>query len=225
MADTPDEAPAVEQDTPANDTEPEAPTQDTPEAEDTEPEVDYRQRYESLRPEFDRTNQVLAALQGRHGPDAQAEAAKMFGFEFAEDEEEDTELRDPADEIAEIKRQLAERDQQAEAQQLEAAEQTWIQQELGKVAKSEDRDLTDEETDIIVGYALSNRFDDGQPDIEGGHERLKAIYSAAQKRLVNSKRAPRPPAGVPGADAIDTSTPEGRRKAILQTAEASFSSD
>lgn len=222
----PDEAPVIEQDTPANDTEPEAPTQDTPEADDTEPEIDYRQRYESLRPEFDRTNQVLAALQGRHGPEAQAEAAKMFGFEFAEDEEEESdEIRDPSDEIAEIKRQLAERDQQAEAAQLEAAEQAWIQQELGKVAKSEDRDLTDEETDIIVGYALSNRFDDGQPDIEGGHERLKAIYSAAQKRLVNSKRAPRPPAGVAGADAIDTSTPEGRRKAIADIAEASFTSD
>lgn len=226
MAETP-EAPEQEiQDTPTPDTEPEAPdTPETPAAEDTEPEVDYQKRYEDLRPEFDRTNQILASLQGRHGVEAQQEAARLFGFEFADEEPEEEGLTSPEDEIAEIKRQLAERDEQAEQQQYAAAEKDWIQQELGKVEKDFDRKLSAEERDIVESFAVAHRFEDGQPDIEGGKERLKAIYSHHQKQLIDSKRAPKPPAGVAGAEAIDTSTPEGRRKAIADIAEASFASD
>lgn len=217
------EAPVEEQETPES-PEAEAPeAPDTPEQEETpsEPEIDYRKRYEDLRPEFDRANQVLAALQGRHGPEAQAQAAQMFGFELEDVEEIENEDLDPREEIEKIRRELRERDEQAEAKELELAEQEWIQQEIGKVAKSEGRDLTQEEKDIITSYAISHRFEDGQPDIEGGHERLRAIYKAAKDRLISSKRnAPTPPQGAPGDETIDTSTPEGRRAAIEQIAEA-----
>lgn len=215
------EAPVVEQDTPAADTEPEAPAEDTPEA--SEPEVDYQKRYDDLRSEFDRRNQIDAALRGQLGPEAQAEAAKAYGFEFAEDDEDSDEYVDPDERLNRLEQQIQERDQQAEAQRMEQAEQEWLDTEIGKVAKTEGRDLTKEEKDIILGYALSNRFDDGQPDVDGGHERLKAIYSEAQKRLISSKKnSPRPPSGAAGEPAIDTSTSAGRRAAIEQVAAESF---
>lgn len=225
MAETP-EAPALEeekQDTPEP-TEPEAPeSPDTPEAEDTpsEPAVDHEKRYNDLRSEFDRRNQALA---GQLGPEAQAEAFRQYGLELAEEEaeEEEDEYLDPDERINRLEEQLKERDELAQQEDFERRENAWIQQQKKSAEKDEGREFQTEEWDLIESFALSHRFEDGQPDIEGGLKHLKAIYSAAQKRLIDSKKnAPKPPSGVPGDEKLDTSTPEGRRKAVLLAAEAS----
>jgi hypothetical protein len=229
VAETTTEAPADQQDTPTTDTEPQAPeeTPDTPQAEDTpsEPEVDYAKRYDDLRSEFDRRN---AALAGQLGPEAQAEAFRQYGLELAEDDaaEDEDEYLDPDERINRLEEALKERDEIAEQQDFERRENAWIQQQRDKAEKDEDRKFASEEWDFIESFALGHRFDDGQPDIEGGIERLKAVYSAHQKRLVDSKKnAPKPPSGVPGDEKLDTSTPEGRRQAIEQVASASIASE
>ena len=222
------EAPAVEeQDTPTNDTEPEAPqTEDTPTEADDTPEIPDgyipEERYNNLRSEADRTKQFMSALEGKQGPEAQQAAYERLGLQVIEDEaESEDEYLDPDERMDRLEQQLREREEQAQEQEFQAREDAWIGNALKGVEKAEDRSLSDEEREIITSFAISHRFEDGQPDIEGGHERLKAIYSAAQKRLVDSKRnAPKPPQGVAGDEKIDTSTPEGRRKAIAQTFEA-----
>lgn len=225
MADEATEAPVQEQETPEVTPAAEAPeTPDTPEAgtETTEPEVDYQKRYDDLRPQFDQQAQFLSALEGRQGEEAQRAAYAHLGLEVAEDEKpEEGEYVDPDQRLDQLEQQLRQRDEEAEEREFQAAEQSWIQQQLGDVAEKEGRDLTEQEKNIITNHALSNRFDDGQPDIEGGHELLNAIYKDAQKRLLSSKRnAPKPPSGAAGEPTIDTSTPEGRRAAIRDIAES-----
>jgi hypothetical protein len=234
VADTPEapDAPEKEvaQDTPKT-PEPEAPAEGTPSEtpEPTEAEVDFEKRYNDLRPEYDQTQQLLAALQGRHGPEAQAEAGRLIGFEFADDEEaagDEDEYLDPDTRLDQLEQQLAEKEAEADEAAVMQAEDQWLSNELDGVAKEWDRDLAKEEKDYIASYAVTHRFDDGQPDIEGGAKLLSDLYSQANKRLVCSKRnAPKPPSGGAGDPAIDTSTPEGRKAAIKETAEAAFASE
>jgi len=71
--------------------------------------------------------------------------------------------------------------------------------------------LTEEEWAMVSGYAVSNRFDDGEPDVDGGLERLTQAWDAKQKAYETSKKAPRKPgSGMPAHKDNDTSTREGR---------------
>jgi hypothetical protein len=63
-------------------------TQETPQT--TEPEIDYKKRYEDLRPEFDRTSQELAEWKRiKEDDEARAEWLKSLGYEISADEELD----------------------------------------------------------------------------------------------------------------------------------------
>lgn len=230
MAEPTTEAPEQVQDTPETTDAPAPESQDTPvEGTDTPEEVDYRKRYDDLRPEYDRSQQLIAALEGRQGPEAQRAAYERFGLSLVDDEDEESdedEYLDPDERINRLEQRLEEQQREAQERELQELESQWIENELEGVAKAEGRDLADEEKEIIIAFALANRHEDGRPDIEGGHKRLEAIYSQARKRLVDSKRnAPKPPDGVAGETAHDLTTPEGRRAAIIETAEASFTSE
>ena len=86
--------------------------------------------------------------------------------------------------------------------------------------------LTEEEWAMVSGFALSNRFDDGEPDIEGGYERLTAAWDSKQKAYEKSKNAPRAPgSGLPAIKDNDTSTREGRIAIGEQIAKAMAQND
>ena len=218
MAETPTEAPDEVQDTP------EAPedTAEAPSEEPTTPEIPEgyipEDRYTSLQAETTRRNQ---ALMGQLGEDAQAEEMARLGWEFAGDDEDDEDdlPPDPDERIEKLEQQLAERAEREEQEKFEHLEEQYLEGKLGEVAKAFDRDLADEEVEIIISYALANRHEDGRPDVEGGQQKLETIYSNAQERLIKPKRnAPKPGKGTAGAEKIDTSTAAGRRAAITTIA-------
>jgi hypothetical protein len=227
MADEPVAAPLATEDTPAA---PEAPVStDTPTPESPEV-IDYKQRYEDLRPEFDRRNELLADIEGRNGPDRQARALQEHARIELEDEEAQAELEDdefelppdPGEEIAQIRQELAERDEASEQAEFNDLEDRYIEATLGDLEGKENLKLTDDEKALVRNYGLNNRDEfDGKPDLEGGFAALKASLEADRKRYMESKRnAVLAPVGTEGEQKINTRDPEARRKAMADIYEA-----
>ena len=222
MPDEATEAPAVEtEDTPAP-TEPEAPTADTPEAE--APDTNWQERYENLHPEYTRATQEAAQLRqivdaARKGD---PEALEFLGYEVPEDETdgeltEDEALRKEIEDLKEWKAEQASRD---EEQQQQAELNDFRDTELQRLDKVAGRRFNEREVQILVAYADAYPNKDGNPDFDAAYEALVEYSKESRKELLKSKRAPKPPSGAQGESKIDTSTPEGRRAAVLATAEA-----
>lgn len=226
MADEPAAAPQVE-DTPVVTEAPAAP--DTPVQPESPEVTDYKQRYEDLRPEFDRRNELLADIEGRNGSERQAQALSQHARIELEDEEaqaeEDDEFElppDPSEEIAQIRQELAERDEVAQQAEFNDLEDRYIEATLGDLEGKESLKLTKDEKDLVRNYGLNNRDEfDGKPDLEGGFTALKSSLEADRKRYMESKRsAVLAPVGTEGEQKINTRDPEARRKAMADIYEA-----
>jgi hypothetical protein len=231
----PDEA-AVTPEAPINGTPPE--TKATPEpgapveAPQTEsPEVDWKQRYEDLRPEADRRASVLADIEGRNGPERQAQALEQYARIELEDDNEPVEEGefelppDPLDEIEAIKQELAQRDEAAQAAEFDGLEAEYIEETVKGLEGEKNLKLSDEEYDAVVNHALSNRDPhDGKPDLEGGFAKLEAIQKAIVKRnaeYAQSKdQAALAPVGATGEHKIDLKDKDARQKLGTEVFEA-----
>lgn len=215
---------AEDEETPEEDTptaEEPASQEETPEPEaETPAETDnYEQRYNDLRSEFDRRNEFLAAIEGRHGPEAQAQALAQAGLEIEGDDDtpEEDEYVDPEDRLNQLEERLqqeAEARQQSELQQKEAE---WLDDRLTEISKAEGRDLEDLEVQVVLTHALSNRDPHtGEPDMDGGQKLLQSLYSTAQDRLLKSKRnASKPGVGTAGEKKYNLSDDEDRIAAMV----------
>ena len=230
MADEPTQAPETEtQDTPTNDAA--STQQETPAPESTEdstPVTDWEQRYNSLRPEYDRSNQLLAAARGEHGPEAQAQALQQFGVELDSEEEqepENDEWVDPDDRIDRLEQQLAERQQREEEAEFERLESDFIDQTLSKIQEDENVTLSKQERKFVETNALANRLDNGEPNLQGAFDDLKGIKSAARDEYRSSKTAPKAPVGTAGEDTIDSSDKEARNKWMAEDLAARMAAD
>ncbi len=228
----PEEAPeAPELDAEDTPPDPEAASPEETPAEDPKPPAEPPEgyvpedRYNNLRSETDRTKQLIAALEGKQGPEAQKQAFEYFGYELPEEEDTDDESPDPLDDLEELKRWRQEREEQEEQERFEHLEDEFLNGARKEIEKDEDRELNDKEWKLIRSYALSNRDpDSGRPDVEGGHEHLRDVYSNAQERLLKPKKNPaKPGKGTAGVEKDDLSTPEGREKAALAAATAAQS--
>lgn len=219
-------APEVKEDTPV--ATPEAPeSPDTPKA-DTPDDTDYKQRYEDLRPEFDRRNELLADIEGRNGPERQAAALaehariELEDEEAEEDEDEFDLPPDPSEEIAAIKQELAERDQAAEEAQFDQLEEQYTEETINSLQEEKGIELSAEERSLVENYGFAHRDPhDGKPDFEGGLKALEAGWEAARKRYEASKTdAALAPLGSSGEPKIDLRDKEARQKLGREVFEA-----
>ncbi len=218
---------------PINGTPPETPAAPTTEAPangqtESPEEVDWKQRYEDLRPEADRRGSILADIEGRNGPERQAQAlAERARIELEDDEEPELEDEfdlppDPSEEIAAIRQELAERDEVAQAAEFDQLEAEYIEKTVEGLEGKENLKLSDEEYQIVVNHGLANRDShDGKPDLEGGFAALKAAQEAARKRYAASKdEAVLAPVGATGEPKIDLRDKEARQKLGREVFEA-----
>lgn len=224
----PDEglAPA-EQDTPIN----AAPEEGKPAEEVPAGTDNWEQRYNDLRPEFDRRNALLTAAEGQQGPEAQAQALRQLGIEVQEEEAEaePDPWEDPTERLeqrltAQEERltQREEAEQQAHFAQLE---DSYIKSTLGEIETKEGHKLSEAEARVVRNAALANRLDDGRPDLQGAFDDLKGIRSAAAEEYRASKNTPLPPVGSAGEEKLDTRNPEQRRAFMLKDFEARQAAD
>jgi len=207
MPDEATQAPEQVQDTPP----PDAPEEGNVEAPQEPNPVNWEQRYNDLRPEFDRTNQLVAAARGDHGVEAQMEALQQLGVEVAQEEdEEDEELfEDPYEalkgEVETVKEQLASKAEAEEAARFHELEREYIETTLGGLEDAENYKLSAEDKRFVTNDAKANRLEDGRPDLEGAFALFKQRDEARQQAYLESKKAPKAPVGAAGEEQIDFS--------------------
>jgi len=204
------EAPEV-QDTPINaDAAPEE-GRPAPESTDSQPAVDYQKRYDDLVPEYTRGQQLIAAARGDHGPEAQMQALQQLGVEVQQEEEaeEDDPFEDPAEralrETQALKAKLAEKDEQEEVARFQKLEREFIDTTLGEIEGKENVKLSKRDKHFVETAALSNRLEDGRPDLEGAVKDLIELRNEARDGYIASKKAPKAPVGTAGEAKIDFS--------------------
>lgn len=218
MPDEATKAPAEEkQETPesaAPEKEEGTPAEEPTEGSTPEPEHDFEKRYNDLRPEYDRVNQLVAAARGDHGPELQSQALQMLGLEMEseEDDEDEDDFPDTEAELQQIKEYLAQQEQDKEQSRLQEMEEDYIASTLEEIEKKEGFELSDHELDLVVSTALTNRLEDGRPDLQGAIEALKESEKSARERYVKSKKAPTVPQGQSGDRKIDLSDDDARRE-------------
>lgn len=217
---------------------PEAETQDTPinaaSTEEKPAEVpagtdNWEQRYNDLRPEFDRRNALLTAAEGQQGPEAQAQALRQLGIEVQMEEEaaEETEPNwvDPDQRIDQLEARLTQREEAEQQAHFADLEDKYIKSTLGEIEGKENTKLSDAEARVVRNAALANRLEDGRPDLQGAFDDLKGIKSAAAEEYRASKNTPLPPVGTAGEEKLDTRNPEQRRAFMLKDFEARQAAD
>lgn len=189
-------------------TPPEAPA----EAPSESPEIDWKQRYEDLRPEADRRQSVLADIEGRNGSERQAQAlAEVARIELEEEEEEEPEddfdlPPDPNERIDALERERAEEQEASQEAEFDRLESEYIENVIGGLEENNNLKLSDAQYSFIVNNALANRDPhDGKPDLEGSFNAWKSELESAGQNWLKSKETVMPPLGTEGEKKI---TPE-----------------
>lgn len=222
-AEMPEETPSVSEETPAPLNEETPGIESGPEDNGTpadSPEIDFEQRYNDLRSEFDRRNQqyseaeqLQAALSGAAGPEVQAQVLAAFGIELEADEDMGFDELDEYDPDARIDRLEAMLEEQAMAAQEEAmveAEVDYLTENIEALEQQEGREFSDQEIAILASVARANPDANGVPDLGVAHAHLTELLNDRQSAWVNSKKAKRPGSGVAAEKAADLDNEEAR---------------
>lgn len=197
---------------------PETPDTGAPtEASSESPEIDWKQRYEDLRPEADRRQSVLSDIEGRNGPDRQAAAlAEVARIELEEAQAEEPEDEydfdlppDPNERLDALERERAEERAEQQDAEFNRLEGQYLESTVGKLEDEANIRLSDEQYAFVVNNALANRDPhDGKPDIDGSFAQFKAMMDSAGESWAQTKDTHIAPGGIPGEPKI---TPEQLR--------------
>jgi hypothetical protein len=185
------------------------------------PEIDFEQRYNDLRSEFDRRNQqyseaeqLQAALSGAAGPEAQAQILANFGIELEDDEDFDAfdelDEYDPDARIDRLEAMLEEQQMAAEEEMMAEAEVDYLTDGIEALESQEGREFSDQEIAILASVARANPDANGAPNLEVAHAHLTELLQDRQSAWVQSKKAKRPGSGVAAERAADLDNDEAR---------------
>lgn len=176
---------------------PEAPApQDTPAAPAPDgtpgPEINYQQRYDDLRPQFDRTTQEVAALRAEQDRLKDAEYQRQLMAQWGYEVEDPTPApaADPSDELRQQLAELQEWKNTTTAEQQQAAQLARITASVDEQFRSTAPDLDEATREWITTRALNmDPRDDGMPDIAGAHQAFTDWELARKKQWAAGKRA------------------------------------
>ena len=195
---------------------------------DDSPDINFEQRYNDLRPEFDRRSQALSqaeqmqeALSGLAGPEAQAQALMSLGIELEDDQDDDYESDDPDTRLERLEQTIEEQQAMAEQQAYVEAEQNFLVDGIEALEQREGREFSEQEVAILASVARANRLDDGTPDLSLANDHLTELLTERQKSWIESKRGGRRPgSGVAAGKAVDLNDPESRVQFMAERIEA-----
>jgi hypothetical protein len=192
-----DEAPDIEPDTPDN----AAPENEGDAANSPEAVVDWRQRYESLRPEFDRRNeelkeaqaqaQLVAALRS-DDPKERAWAAEELGLEYEDPDLYDDTPDDPtAKQLSELlawKEEVDKREQERSTVAQQQADFEYVFENVEKLGYDLDSEEEKADLEVITKLALNQRDEHGQPDVAAAVDLVKQIRGSGEKGVFKGKK-------------------------------------
>jgi hypothetical protein len=177
---------------------PEAPApQDTPavpapDGTPPPPEINYQQRYDDLRPQFDRTNQEAAELRAEMqrvatDEEYQRQLMTQWGYDI---DEPDAQAPDPSEELRAQLAELQEWKNATTAEQQQRAQLNTITTSVDEQFRNLAPDLDDSTKEWITTRALNmDAREDGMPDIYSAHKAFTDWELARQKAWASGKRA------------------------------------
>lgn len=193
-----DEAPDTP-DTPESHAAPE--NEGTPATGSDEQVVDWRQRYESLRPEFDRRNEELKEAQARaqlvdalrsDDPHERARAAEELGLEYEDPDLYDDTPDDPNEQqLRELLAWKEQVDQERHAAKLEVEreeEAYFAAQELRAVGLDPESDDDAKVAQFVLAAAYANRDEQGRPDVRAAFADYQSILDQHAAGVFQSKK-------------------------------------
>lgn len=189
----------------SDETAPQA-TEDTPELESAEPEVDWRKRYEDLQPEYTKKSQILSNQEAllahisENFPELVAEETPDEEYEdFDEDPEPQPAKPDP-------------RIDQFEAWMAEQQYEKDLQRFVG------DRELDDEGREIVEAYSRANGHT--VQSLEKAVNKWFALAEKFQPAQVDTPKGRKAPVPPPAAGAVATGVPDYSEMTREQAIEA-----
>lgn len=226
----PDEAVVAPEDsgTPTDAAVPDAPAPESTDSQTAPDNIDWKQRYEDLRPEADQRASILADIRGQNGPERQAQVLReqaQIELEAEEEEAPDDDYLDPGEAALQrteaLEQRLAEQQQQSEAAEFDRLEDQYITKTIKDLEGEHGVTLSDKEKRFVKNDALANRLQDDRPDLEGAMETLIEFKKAERNAVVNGKKdAPMAPVGTAGEDKLDLSDDETRQKYMAEVFES-----
>lgn len=186
--------------------------------------VNYEQRYNDLRPQWDRTNQENQQLREQtqqhelavqyllsDDPALQAQAREYFGLEDeVEESDEDPKYRELSERQERLEQAEQERQRQQEIEGLEAH----INEEIDRVAKESGQKLGKAAREQVFVTALGLDPDEsGNPQIEAAFKKVTGeLRQEIIDGYIESKKAPRiTPPGQSGTEKVNLSNDEERK--------------
>ena len=197
------------------------------ETEASSQQIDWESRYTNLQSDHTRASQeaaeyrqVVEALRS-DDPAQRAQAAEALGLEFDEPEPE------PLDDVEELRRELQEikewKTQETQAKQTAAQRQTeidYMDTQFDALEKSEQRDLTDREVEMVAKLAQQTRDSEGRPDVQAAYKFALAYVDEFAPKRVASKKAAQVQAGRAGTKEYDRRNPEERAQRMAAVMDA-----
>lgn len=204
---------------------------ETPETPDTSTEaapveetpptpVNYEERYNSLRPEFDRRNQRLSEFEALlNDPNALAARLQELAPEQDPPDDDDEYLyEDPVarQRLAELEARL-ERNEKAEQADRERGETSaHITSELESLEEEFDDELNQKESDWIGNFALANRDENGKPDVRLAYQTYTELIDGRNAKYVQGKKSPQVKSGPGAAKTVNLDDPREREDYITR---------
>lgn len=187
--------------------------QGTPDHSDSQEEPDWQKRYTDLQSKYTTTSQEAAELRQYRelvdavqsdDPEAQARAAEALGLQFVPETQETVSSDQALEErLARIEGRLGSQDEAEAMETLQTEDADYMDTALEGFESSLGRELTKDEVELLVGHALINRTDEGQPGIESAINLYKGIDTSAQSRWASTKRVTTPSQGQEGTEKAD----------------------
>lgn len=221
------EAPVVE-DSPGTTQAPASPDSPTSAPEVPDGYVEEK-RLKDTQAALTEKNELLADIEGRNGPERQAQALSEHArieleneeAEAEPEEEEFGDFRDPIEEIDALKAERSEELQARENEEWDRKEEAWVDQTRSELETQESLKLTKAEKELVDNYAYGHRDPhSGEPDMQGGIAALKASWESQRQSYLESKNSFVVPTGTEGEPKVDLRDKEARQKLATEAFEA-----
>lgn len=184
---------------------------------------DWQKRYTDLQAEYTRSSKEAAELRQYRelvdnvqsdDPEVQAKAAEALGLVFEESGQQDPQSALEA-RLAKLETQIGSKDEQEQIERLQEQDANYMDAALEGFETSLGRELTKHEVELLVGNALINRTEEGQPGIEQAIDLYKEIDGTAQSRWASTKRVSTPSEGREGTEKQDLDESHSARVARM----------
>lgn len=195
-----------------------------PEGDSTQETVDWEQRYKDLQSTYTKTSQEAAELRQYQqlvdnmqsdDPEVQAQAAEALGIQFVDGGQDKSQDQILLERLERLESRFGNMDEQEQMERLQSQDADFMDTALEGFETQLGRELDKDEVELLVGHALINRTDDGNPGIEQAIGLYKNIDNSRQSKWASSKRVTTPTQGQEGTEKQDLDESHSARVAHM----------